>query len=67
MNQHLIAGDRQTILGQLQAEHTRLKAAVRALDARPCLTPGEELERKRLQKLKLHTKDRMTFLASEIH
>ena len=41
-------------------QHVDLKAKLDAFDARPHLTPEEQVERKRLQKLKLAAKDRVS-------
>lgn len=43
----------------LYAEHQDLKKQLDRLNHKHYLTPGEELERKRIQKLKLAGKDRM--------
>jgi len=48
-----------TVFRRLMQEHRRLDEAVKALDSRRYLTPEEEMERKRLQKQKLYTKDQM--------
>jgi uncharacterized protein YdcH (DUF465 family) len=40
-------------------EHLAYEKRLAQLDALPHLTPEEEFERKRLQKLKLHGKDRI--------
>ena len=41
-------------------QHVGLKARLDAMDARPHLSPEEQVERKRLQKLKLAAKDRIS-------
>lgn len=45
---------------RLEAEHKKLELALTALDRKFYLTTDEELERKRVQKLKLSKKDRMS-------
>lgn len=45
-------------------QHTLLAARIDALNERPWLTEREHFERKRLQKLKLKTKDEIAFLRS---
>ena len=42
-----------------EEEHHKLEAALASIDSHPYLTPEEEMERKRVQKLKLATKDKM--------
>lgn len=42
-----------------ELEHQRLKDTLKLLDSHPYLTPEEEVERKRIQKLKLLIKDRL--------
>lgn len=43
----------------LQAQHQRLESRIEAFDQHRWLSEKEQTERKRLQKLKLATKDRM--------
>lgn len=43
----------------LYEEHLLLEKELQNLDARPYLTPEEEVERKKVQKLKLAGKDEM--------
>jgi uncharacterized protein YdcH (DUF465 family) len=43
----------------LYEEHLLLEKELRNLDSRPYLTPEEEVERKKVQKLKLAGKDEM--------
>ena len=52
-------------LGSLYAEHQDLKKQLDTLNHKHHLTPDEELEKKRIQKLKLAGKDRiMAILAA---
>jgi uncharacterized protein len=46
----------------LEAEHLALEARLAELDRHISLTPEEQLERARLKKLKLATKDRIARL-----
>lgn len=46
-------------LDQLWREHLELEAALEAMNERIYLTPEEQVERKRLQKLKLSGRDRI--------
>jgi uncharacterized protein YdcH (DUF465 family) len=45
---------------QLEQEHRRLDKELMAFEIHVYLSPEEELERRRLQKLKLAAKDKMT-------
>jgi len=47
---------------KLGEEHKQLKEALAEIDKKVHLTPEEEIERKRIQKLKLTKKDRMAEL-----
>jgi uncharacterized protein YdcH (DUF465 family) len=42
-----------------EAEHHELESTLKSIDSHVYLTPEEEVERKRIQKLKLATKDKM--------
>ena len=42
-----------------EAEHHQLDSTLKSIDMHVYLTPEEELERKRIQKLKLAAKDKM--------
>jgi uncharacterized protein YdcH (DUF465 family) len=42
-----------------EEEHKKLEQILAGIDSHPYLSPEEEVERKRIQKLKLATKDRM--------
>ena len=42
---------------ELMTQHHEYKRMVEALEAKPALTPQEEVEEHRLKKLKLHLKD----------
>ena len=44
---------------QLRLEHQDHERRLEELKAKPWLTPEEEMEEKRLKKLKLHLKDQM--------
>jgi uncharacterized protein YdcH (DUF465 family) len=44
---------------QYEDEHHKLESTLQSIDSHPYLTPEEEFERKRVQKLKLATKDKM--------
>ncbi|MBI2373582.1 MAG: DUF465 domain-containing protein [Deltaproteobacteria bacterium] len=47
---------------RLRAEHRELKERLNDLNGRVYLSPAEELEKKKLQKMKLQKKDRIAFL-----
>ncbi len=47
---------------QLQLEHQSHEKRLAELNAKAWLTPAEEMEAKRLKKLKLHLKDQMEHL-----
>jgi uncharacterized protein YdcH (DUF465 family) len=44
---------------QYEEEHHKLESTLQSIDSHPYLTPEEEFERKRIQKLKLAAKDKM--------
>ncbi|MDQ7787648.1 MAG: DUF465 domain-containing protein [Thermodesulfovibrionales bacterium] len=50
---------------KLSEEHRNLDTQLAEMDTKRYLSPEEELERKRIQKLKLSRKDRMAELVSE--
>ncbi len=50
---------------RLAEEHRSLDNLLTEIDRKPYLTPDEEIERKRIQKLKLNKKDRMAELIRE--
>ncbi|MBA3071328.1 MAG: DUF465 domain-containing protein [Nitrospirae bacterium] len=50
---------------KLREEHKSLEGALAEIDKKVYLTPEEEVERKRIQKLKLTKKDRMAELIRE--
>lgn len=53
---------------KLEREHHRLEIELNELVRHKTLTPGEEVQKKRIQLEKLHTKDRMeAILRSEKH
>ncbi|MBI3072948.1 MAG: YdcH family protein [Deltaproteobacteria bacterium] len=49
---------------QLRAEHSDLERKLEELNAHIYLTPEEQIERKRIQKLKLLKKDQIQMLVS---
>ena len=50
---------------ELTAKHLEYKRMVEELEAKPALTPQEEVEEHRLKKLKLRIKDEMEQIVSE--
>lgn len=50
---------------RLSEEHRSLDNMLTEIDRKPYLTAEEEIERKRIQKLKLYKKDRMAELIRE--
>ena len=48
-------------------EHTQLKSRVEELNKMKYLTPEQEMEKKRIQKQKLHCKDRMDEIIGKYH
>jgi hypothetical protein len=54
-------------LEALKAEHAALKRRLADFQTSRFLTPQEQLERRRLQKLKLIKKDRIVLLEYRIH
>jgi len=50
---------------KLSEEHRNLDELLAAMDSKHYLSPEEEIERKRMQKLKLVRKDRMAELVRE--
>ncbi len=50
---------------KLSEEHRNLDSLLAEIDSKRYLTPEEELERKRIQKLKLLRKDRMAEIIRE--
>ncbi|MEM7675729.1 MAG: YdcH family protein [Myxococcota bacterium] len=59
-----VPSDIDTEIARLQQVHRELKARLSELNSRLYLSPDEEVERKRLQKLKLATKDQIVRLRS---
>ncbi len=53
-------------LQALRDEHRQLDLSINELDARPYLTPDDQVELARLKKLKLRKKDEMFAVASEL-
>ena len=47
-----------------EEEHHKLESTLESIDSHVYLTPEEEVERKRIQKLKLATKDKMMDMIS---
>lgn len=54
--------DVAALLARLQAEHALLDGQIEQLNRRLYLSSREQMERRRLQKLKLATKDRIASL-----
>ena len=54
---HLMANNEE--FRQLVAKHAELKRQVEAIEAKPHVTPEDEVEEHRIKKLKLHLKDRI--------
>ena len=54
--------DQDTVLEKLYQAHLDYSRRLEKLDSRPYLTPDEELERKKIQKLKLKGRDDMETL-----
>ena len=50
---------------KLYEEHASLKSQVEKLNQRKFLTPGEELEKKNIQKQKLKYKDQITVILNQ--
>jgi len=57
--------DRNSVVAKLKAEHAELEQRLAEFDARPFLTPSEQIERKKIQKLKLAKKDRLYRLLNQ--
>ncbi len=47
---------------KLEEEHKKLELTLDEINKKKYLTPDEEIEKKRIQKQKLHFKDRMALL-----
>jgi hypothetical protein len=59
---HLMATSEE--FRQLVAQHAEYKRQVEAIEAKPHVTPEDEVEENRIKKLKLHLKDQINdFLA----
>jgi hypothetical protein len=54
------------LLEQLRSEHARLKERLVELEGHVSLTADEQVERVRLKKLKLATKDRIAAVAADL-
>ncbi len=54
---HLMAANEE--FRQLVVQHADLKRQVEAIEAKPHVTPEDELEEHRIKKLKLHLKDQI--------
>jgi hypothetical protein len=54
------------LLEQLKSEHARLKVRLTELETHVSLTADEQVERVRLKKLKLATKDRIAVVTAEL-
>ncbi|MDP8980649.1 MAG: DUF465 domain-containing protein [Acidobacteriota bacterium] len=59
---HLMESDEE--FRRLAKEHSQYHVQLEALEAKPHLTPQEEIEEHRLKKLKLHLKDQMNGIIS---
>lgn len=55
-------GDSAELLARLREEHALLEARIESYNGRLYLSAREQMERKRLQKMKLFTKDRIRAL-----
>ena len=66
INSNLLEKVRQenTEFRDLHEEHTTLKLKVKALNKTKLITPEQEVEKKKHQKLKLNLKDRMEKILS---
>ncbi len=66
INSNLLEKVRQenTEFRELHKEHTTLKLKVEALNKTKLITPEQEVEKKKHQKLKLNLKDRMEKILS---
>ena len=66
INSNLLEKVRQenTEFRDLHEEHTTLKLKVKALNKTKLITPEQEVEKKKHQKLKLNIKDRMERILS---
>lgn len=66
INSNLLEKVRQknTEFRDLHEEHTTLKLKVKALNKTKLITPEQEVEKKKHQKLKLNLKDRMERILS---
>jgi hypothetical protein len=58
--------DTAALLEELKREHARLKARLTELENHVSLTAEEQVERVRLKKLKLHTKDRIAAVTADL-
>jgi len=58
--------DPAALLEELKNEHARLKEQLSLLESHVSLTADEQVERVRLKKLKLHTKDRIAAVTAEL-
>lgn len=64
MDKHVTSNpNRESELAQLHAEHRALEQRLAELESHISLTAEEQIERARLKKLKLWTKDRIQRLA----
>jgi uncharacterized protein YdcH (DUF465 family) len=59
---HLMATSEE--FRKIAAEHAEYHRQLEALEAKPHLTPGDEVEEHRLKKHKLHLKDQMNQIVS---
>ena len=59
---HLMQTDEE--FRRLAEQHAQFHQQLEALEAKPHLTPEEEMEEHRLKKMKLHMKDQMNAIIS---
>ncbi len=60
-----VAQQDRDLISELKREHAVLEEQLAAFDSKPYLTPVEQLERKRIQKLKLAKKDQLHVLLKQ--
>jgi uncharacterized protein YdcH (DUF465 family) len=61
---HLLATD--PTFRTLAEQHAQLKRQIEAIESKPHVTGEDELEEQRLKKLKLHVKDRMNEILTQL-
>ena len=60
---HLLATDEN--FKKLFEQHAHLKRQIEAIEAKPHVTPDDEIEEQRLKKLKLHIKDQINEIIAQ--